>query len=235
MKNVIELNSLKFSYASPDTPVLDIDRLNLSQGEKLLIKGPSGSGKTSLLSLIGGVLEASSGEVKVLETRFKSMSGLERDRFRADHIGFIFQLFNLLPYLNVLENLGLACQFSKIRRDRISGKSTTPRQEAERLLSHMGVGVELFSRKPGELSVGQQQRVAVARALMGAPELIIADEPTSSLDYESRDNFLSLLFKEVALNGSSLIFVSHDPSIEAHFDRCIDLVELNKVAGGSSV
>jgi putative ABC transport system ATP-binding protein len=149
----------------------------------------------------------------------------------VDRIGFIFQMFNLLPYLSVRDNVALPCRFSARRRARALTEATDIRTEAERLLGHLGLSDrDLLDRRVTELSIGQQQRVAAARALIGRPELVIADEPTSSLDTDARGDFLALLMRECTAAGSAIVFVSHDRSLAARFDRQVELTELNRLA-----
>ena len=170
------------------------------------------------------------GTLTILDRRVDAMTGAKRDRFRADHIGYIFQMFNLVPYLSVIENVTLPLRFSKKRLQKAGGHAATA--EAIRLLNHLGMGSrELLHRSVTELSVGQQQRVAAARALIGAPELIIADEPTSALDADNREGFIDLLFQECARNRTTLIFVSHDKALGAHFDRTIEFHGTCQAAG----
>lgn len=224
---VIKIRDLRFAW--PKGPVvLDLPEFRLEAGEKLFLKGPSGSGKSTLLGVICGVLEPQAGTVSVLGGDLTAMSGAKRDSFRAGHLGVIFQMFNLLPYLPVIENVTLPASFSKARAGRAAERSGSQGEEAQRLLTRLGVGEELHHRSASLLSVGQQQRVAVARALMGAPELIIADEPTSALDADTRDAFIDLLVEECGRRGASLLFVSHDSSLAGHFDRMADLRELNR-------
>ena len=222
----IDLRDLRFAW--PDSPVLlDIDAFQLDRGERLFLRGPSGSGKSTLLGLIAGVLEAQSGEIRILGDEMSGLSGAKRDRLRADRMGVIFQMFNLVPYLSVVQNVMLPCRFSKARRN---ATGNDPAQEARRLLSRLGLDDDrLLARPVTELSVGQQQRVAVARALIGGPELLIADEPTSALDADARDRFIELLNEEAARSGAALLFVSHDGALASHFDRALDLGELNRV------
>jgi putative ABC transport system ATP-binding protein len=165
----------------------------------------------------------------VLEKDIGRLGGAARDRFRADHIGFIFQMFNLIPYLSVLENVCLPCGFSARRGGRASDAGTSVEAEAIRLLEHLDMAHTAVLRRPvNQLSVGQQQRVAAARALIGRPELVIADEPTSSLDEDRRVAFLDLLFRECEQRRTTLIFVSHDASLGARFDRVIAFAEINR-------
>lgn len=204
--------------------VLDVPALELARGESLFISGPSGSGKSTLLALIGGVLTPRSGVIELLGHPLGAMRPAERDALRARHIGFLFQLFNLLPYLSVLDNVMLPCRFSAERRARAECRGASVAAEAGRLLARLGLGErELQHRAVTELSIGQQQRVAAARALIGAPELVIADEPTSALDADARWSFLDLLMAECRAAGSAVIFVSHDTSLAGHFDRRLAL------------
>ncbi len=225
---IIDVENL--SYAWPDQPVLlDIERFRLKAGERVFLKGPSGSGKTTLLGLLGGVYLAGRGSVLLLGEDLAQMSSFRRDRFRADHTGYIFQMFNLLPYLSVVENVTLPCRFSPLRRQRALARHDNLQAAARSLLASLGLGDSgLLTRPVTELSIGQQQRVAAARALIGSPELVIADEPTSALDADSREAFLKLLFEECAAVGSSLLFVSHDSSLEPLFDRALSLREINR-------
>jgi putative ABC transport system ATP-binding protein len=233
---VVELSGVRFSWHATSPPVVAIDSLRVARGERLLLCGPSGSGKSTLLSLLAGVLKAQSGSVRVLGHELGALAGTARDRFRADHIGVIFQMFNLIPYLSVTENVCLPCAFSSRRRERCEQSGTSVREVAGRLLDHLDMGGDEMSRRQvTELSVGQQQRVAAARSLMGAPELVLADEPTSSLDADRRAAFLELLFRECARERATLIFVTHDVTLAPLFDRAVEFAELNHVASSSPV
>ena len=225
---IVSLSNLRFAWPG-QAPVLDIDSFELQAGERLFLRGPSGSGKSTLLGLIAGVLEAGSGRVEVLGHELTDLSGGQRDQVRADHLGVIFQMFNLVPYLSVVQNVVLPCRFSKRRLNEVKALGG-PDIEARRLLSELGLDdPALLSRKVTELSVGQQQRVAAARALIGNPSLIIADEPTSALDADSRDRFIELLSEEARKTKAALLFVSHDASLAPLFDRAMDLSEINRV------
>lgn len=226
---VIDIKGLEFRWQPAAPRVLAIEDLRVAQGERLFIKGPSGSGKSTLLSLISGVTTAAVGSVRVIDQALEQLGSVKRDHFRADHIGYIFQMFNLIPYLSVVDNVTLPCRFSARRRAKALSRSKDLDTEARRLLRHLDMDhPDLHRRAVTTLSVGQQQRVAAARALMGAPELLIADEPTSSLDADRRESFIRLLFDECRASGATLVFVSHDASLEHLFDRTVDLAAVNR-------
>lgn len=198
----------------------------------MFLAGPSGSGKSTLLALIAGIHRTTEGQIAVLGADLTSLSSSARDRLRADQLGVIFQMFNLLPYLSVLENVTLPCRFSAARRARAIAATGSVAAEARRLLAHLGMDEPgLAGRPAAELSVGQQQRVAAARALIGGPDLIIADEPTSALDTDRRLDFIDLLCRECASLGAALLFVSHDRTLAGHFDRVAELPALNRAPG----
>ena len=221
---VIHCRDLSFTWPKAAVPTITLPRLELGPGERLFISGPSGSGKTTLLGLLAGVTLPERGSIEILGTDLRKLSGAARDRFRADHLGYIFQLFNLLPYLSVVENVLLPCRFSRRRRQQAGGGRGAGRAEALRLLAHLDLDdPRLLARPVTELSVGQQQRVAAARALIGGPEVVIADEPTSSLDADRREFFLELLFRECQRQRAALVLVSHDRALASHFDRQLEL------------
>ena len=229
MTTLLELHDLGFAWPG-QAELLDIPHFALQSGESLFLKGPSGCGKTTLLGLLGGVQKAGRGSIRLLGTELGSLGAGARDRFRVDHTGYIFQQFNLLPFLSVRENVELPCHFSKSRAERARQRHGSIDQAAATLLEHLGLKPELLERRADALSIGQQQRVAAARALIGQPELVIADEPTSALDADSREAFIRLLFAECREAGSSLLFVSHDQSLAPLFDRYLSLTELNRAA-----
>ena len=224
----VEVDRVRFAWSPGHGDVLDIARFEVAAGERVFIEGPSGSGKSTLFSLLGGVLRPREGTIRILRAGISDMPARRRDRFRADHIGFVFQMFNLVPYLSMIDNVNLPCRFSRRRRERASSRSGTPEAEARRLLSRLGLDAdELLARRVTDLSIGQQQRVAAARALIGAPELIIADEPTSALDEGTRERFLELLSAQCDEAGASLLFASHDTRLGAAFDRRVSIADLN--------
>ncbi|MFV1921702.1 MAG: ATP-binding cassette domain-containing protein [Methylotenera sp.] len=224
----IDIKDLLFRYPSMQSPCLDIAYFDAIAGERILLFGPSGSGKSTLLGLLGGVLSADRGSIRLLGHEFSEFSQTQRDRVRADHIGYIFQQFNLIPYLSVIENVLLPCQFSQLRRAKTLAGGKTLKVEAERLLTKLDLNPSLWHRPVTQLSVGQQQRVAAARALIGKPEIVIADEPTSALDADRQTAFLELLLHECAQANALLLFVSHDRRLASHFHREIDLTSINR-------
>jgi putative ABC transport system ATP-binding protein len=223
----IRIRDLGFAWAPQAARSIDIPELDIASGQRVFLHGPSGTGKSTLLGLLGGVAVPQCGEITLLGTAITRLTGRARDRFRADHIGFLFQQFNLLPWLSAFDNVLLPCTFSARRRERAG---TDPRGEAGRLLSRLDLTTDTWHRPAAELSVGQQQRVAAARALIGRPEILIADEPTSALDAERQQIFVDLLLQEAAAVGATLVFVSHDTRLAAHFDRHIALPAINRSA-----
>jgi putative ABC transport system ATP-binding protein len=221
---IVELRDVAAGYGT--RLVLALDALTLARGERVFVAGPSGCGKSTLLGLVAGVLVPQRGTVRVLGEDLGRLPGAARDRFRGSHCGIVFQLFNLVPYLSVVDNVLLPVRFSPERRARVGAQA---RDEARRLLAALGLGaLDADARGVATLSVGEQQRVAVARALLGRPELVIADEPTSALDADARGAFLELLLAECRAAGSTLLFVSHDAALGPLFDRRIDLPAQNR-------
>ena len=228
MTPLVDLRQVRFTWPKQARPVLDLADFQVMPGERVFLRGPSGSGKSTLLGLISGVLSPQEGEIRLMGEDLTTCSSARRDRMRADHLGIIFQLFNLVPYLGVVANVALPLRFSPRRRAAISG---APEAEARRLLTALGLtDPDLLERRVIDLSVGQQQRVAAARALIGAPDLVIADEPTSALDTLARDQFIELLAGEAERTGAGLLFVSHDPGLASHFERSVDLTEINRAS-----
>jgi len=227
---LIQARNLRFAWSIQADPVLDLPELEVGQGESLFLHGPSGCGKTTLLNLIGGVLTPQSGQLVVLGQDLAQLGGSDRDALRADQIGFVFQQFNLVPYLSVIDNVTLPARFSDSRRARSESGGQSLEAAATKLLADLGME-EAGEQAVTELSVGQQQRVALARALLGAPAMIIADEPTSALDTDRRDEFVELLFAAAGQADSSVVMVSHDREMGARFDRVVDLREINRAGG----
>lgn len=215
----VQLEDVSFDFGQNQNLFQGLN-FQIAAQEKVFVQGSSGSGKSTLLGLLGGVLQPTKGKIFLLGSELTQMSMSSRDRFRADHLGIVFQLFNLLPYLSVLENTTLPCLFSNTRAQRAGDVDT----EARRLLNRLDLEQNLLQRPVTELSVGQQQRVAVARALIGQPEILIADEPTSALDADMRRQFIDLLLQES--KDTTVVFVSHDASLAPYFDRMITMSQL---------
>ena len=218
----LSISDLAFQFDAETGPILKIKSWEVDRGKQVFLQGASGSGKSSLLTLLAGLQVPTLGEVRVLGTTISSLSNHERDRFRALNIGVVFQQFNLIPYLSVMDNILLAAKFGGT-----VGLPVRPR--ATLLLSRVNLKAELYGRKSIDLSVGQQQRVAIVRALINYPALLLVDEPTSALDKANRDSFLTLLLEVLAENNCAMVFVSHDSDIGKHFSNCIELSELNQI------
>jgi putative ABC transport system ATP-binding protein len=224
--DVIAMAGVEFAWRGRNAFSLTVERFSLPRAKRVLLIGPSGSGKSTFLSLICGIVAPQAGRIEILGTDITRLPASARDGFRAEHFGIIFQIFNLLPYGTVIDNVLLPLSFAPGRRKRATSKGPAE-DEAVRLLTRLGLEPHL-TRGPSaaSLSVGQQQRVAAARALIGSPEVIVADEPTSALDRNRQAAFLELLFGEVAEAGATLIMVSHDESLAPRFDQVMRLDEI---------
>ena len=221
----------RLGFAWPRSPeVLDIAEFNMAAGETCFIHGPSGCGKSSFLGVIAGVLAASRGQVQVMGHDLARLRGAQRDALRARSMGVIFQQLNLLPFLDMLDNVLLPCRLSPERARAAIAAHGSLREAAAALLTRLGLAPTLWTRRADALSVGQQQRVAAARALIGGPRLVIADEPTSALDEDSRERFLDLLFELCAEHSAGLLFVSHERSLGRRFARQLDLRAINRAS-----
>lgn len=217
---VVQVRSLRFSYPRQSSPVLEIDHFEVEAGERVLLEGESGRGKSTLLSLLAGVLLASSGSVRVLGVDWRDIAPAARDRRRADHLGYVFQQFNLLGWMTAIDNVMLGCAFSELRSGRAASESGSVERAAREALEAMQLPASRWQARGAELSVGEQQRVAAARALIGRPSLILADEPTSAMDERLRDTFIDALLDAVDKAGCSLLLVSHDRALAPRFARC---------------
>ncbi len=220
--NIIELKDVRFGWPGRASFSISIPSFTLKRGETALLLGESGSGKSTLLSLICGSIAPQQGRVEVDKTDITTLPASTKDRFRAETIGIVFQQFNLLPFGTVSENIRLPLRFAPQRKQRTGDAG----HAVIELCKALQLPPELITAKAGTLSVGQQQRVAVARALIGTPPLIIADEPTSSLDATSQSAFLDMLFSEVSANSQSLMMVSHDPRIADRFDTVLKVEDI---------
>ena len=224
LSDAIDLQNLNYTFQGSSLPVLSIPAWQVARNERVFLQGESGSGKSTLLGLLAGLQLPTRGEVDILGTRMSALGAGKRDRFRAKHLGVVFQQFNLIPYLSALENVLLAAQFG-------TSGGQAARQRAVELLERVNLPSSLHHRKAAALSIGQQQRVAIVRALINEPSLLLVDEPTSALDHNNRDAFLALLFDVLADMDCAMVFVSHDPTIGQLFDRRVRLAELNQVGG----
>ncbi|MGC8121814.1 ABC transporter ATP-binding protein [Marinobacter sp. VGCF2001] len=215
----IDTGNLRFRWPNRGTALAFPD-IHLPRGEHLFLQGASGAGKSTLLGLLAGMQTPDSGHLNLLRQDVATLKASKRDRFRADHMGVIFQQFNLVPYLSALSNVLLPCRLSALRHARAI---PAPADAARDLLRQLTIPESHWHQSVTRLSIGQQQRVAAARALIGAPEIILADEPTSALDNNNRDRFLELLLSLAAGNNSSVVFVSHDPALARHFHHRLTL------------
>ncbi len=224
---MLQVQGLRFAWPRARALTLDIAHLHLAAGRAVFLHGPSGCGKSTLLSLLAGVLVAGPGQVSLAGQDWAALAPGRRDALRARDLGVIFQQFNLLPYLSVLDNVLLPARLSPPRAARCAGG---PLVAAQQLLARVGLPQALWARRADALSVGQQQRSAAARALLGRPPLVIADEPTSAMDAALRDSFMALLMGECRAAGSTLVFVSHDERLAGHFDERVSLPSLNRAS-----
>lgn len=218
--SAISIHDLKYTWPAADAPLLHVAELTVEAGESVFLKGASGSGKSTLLSLLAGTLVANAGSIEVLGSSLNTMGSRQRDRFRAEHIGIVFQQFNLIPFLTVLGNLRLAARFAKRAQEFSEGR-------AVELLESLNLDPSLKNRRADQLSVGQQQRVAIARAIINEPEVLLADEPTSALDADAKDQFMELLLSIRETTGCAMLFASHDDALSTAFDRKVSLAQIN--------
>jgi putative ABC transport system ATP-binding protein len=230
--NAIELSNVEFAFGQTSsltkgysTPLFNIDYFSLARGEQLFLSGPSGSGKSTFLNLLAGVIVPQRGNIEIADQVINQLSSRKRDAFRADHIGYIFQQFNLIPYLSLIENVVLPCKLSRTRKKKAIEAFGSEIACAQHWLSALDLDSGLWNKSVYELSIGQQQRVAAARAFMGQPDLIIADEPTSSLDRARQTQFVEVLFELCQQQNSSLVFVSHDDTLASLFSSQQSLLD----------
>ena len=221
-KAVLELAGVRKGYLAPDggrVEVLEVPELALAAGEQVALRGASGTGKTTLLHVIAGIVRPDAGSVRVAGEDVARLDEAARDAWRARHVGYVFQTFNLLQGFSALENVALASMFA--------GPAKVTR--ARELLERVGLAGRL-DYLPRKLSIGQQQRVAVARALVNAPQLVLADEPTGNLDRSNAEAALALLRDTCRENGAALLVVSHDERVVERFERVLELATLNRAA-----
>lgn len=225
--SAIALSHVVYRYPKSKTPILHIEKWQVGYGEHVFIHGRSGSGKSTLLNLLAGILIANEGNIHLFGQSLSTLSTRQRDRFRSQNIGMVFQQFNLVPYLSVLENIQLAAHFSGTTNEVV-------KQRNQALFTGLSIEPQLMNRRADSLSIGQQQRVAIARALINHPRLLIVDEPTSALDSEAKSGFMTMLMKLANENETTLVFVSHDESLQPFFSHKISMSDLN-LAGASNV
>lgn len=217
---LLEIRDLRKDYTSPEGElqrVLEVPSFTLEAGEQVAVAGSSGSGKTTFLNILAGILPADGGSVRFGEVEVTSLSEAERDRYRARELGYVFQSFHLLGGYSALENVVLGSSFGP-------GGDVA---QARELLTRLGLA-ERLNHRPHQLSIGQQQRVALARALVGAPRLVLADEPTGNLDPRHALEALELLRELCREQGAALLLVSHDPAVLDSFERREDFAALNR-------
>lgn len=215
----IRVEALRHTYTGkglePRT-VLDIPSWSLQAGEQVLLRGISGSGKTTLLNIIAGLLQPTAGQVWLGEQALYTLREAQRDRFRAQQIGYIFQTHLLVPTLTALANVEMPLVFAN------QLPRSQRRQRAVELLDQVGLGS--FTRhRPAQLSTGQRLRIAIARALANQPALLLADEPTAALDVTARDAVMDLMQQSCRAHNAILLVASHDPALNSRFDRVVDL------------
>lgn len=228
MPTAIHIKDLVFSWPDSNAVLLDIPEFEIELGDHVFIEGFSGSGKSTFLELLTGIQTADSGEINILGNTISSLKSNQRDLIRSSHFGIIFQTFNLLPFLTVRENVKMALSFSSEKKNRIKNQGKSIKEEVTRLLQSLQIEEKLWGLKSSTLSIGQQQRVAVARAFIGSPEIIIADEPTSALDKDATNQFMNLLFKEAESNGSTILFVSHDTYLKSFFMNSKSILDFKR-------
>ena len=221
---MLALENVQKSYTEPDgnrLPILDIERLEIQRGEQMVLRGRSGCGKTTLLNCVAGLTAVDSGSVTIAGNDVTSLPEAVRDRFRAEHIGFVFQTFNLLQAFSALENVMLGMTFTGDRANVA---------RAEGLLEQVGLS-HRSAHKPGALSVGEQQRVAVARALANRPGLVLADEPTANVDPGHQQQIVDLLRDACSRENVAMLLVTHTPEVAEQFERVEYLEEINRATG----
>ena len=220
---LISLNDIKFRYSDhAELPTLNVSSWNVDAGESVLLIGESGSGKSTLLNLLSGILAPDSGAISVAGHDLEKLSDRQRDHFRATEIGYVAQSFNLIPYLSIIDNIDLTDYFGR------QLKTQENQVDIESLFLKLNIQQSQWHKPVSQLSIGQQQRVAIARSIVNKPKLLIADEPTSALDQTNRDRFMSILMETAGTQNMTLVFVSHDLSLKQYFSRVDSMTDINK-------
>lgn len=218
---LLEIRELKKSYREPgggEIPILDIPAFDMDVGEQVVLRGESGGGKTTLLHLISGIVPADSGSIKLEGVELQGFSEAKRDRIRAAKMGYVFQTFNLLPAFTALENVRLAMSFARRSIDTARAKE---------LLRRVGLS-DRMNYLPNQLSVGQQQRVSVARALVNRPKVLLADEPTANVDPANQDRIIELIQEVCSEESVALLLVTHSDEVSRRFGRVEQLSRINR-------
>ena len=222
--NLISIKNLKYKIGQNINFSLNIKNFKLNKSDSILIYGESGLGKSTFLNLLSGTISPQNGTIDILGTNISNTSSSIKDKIRGDHFGIVFQTFNLLPYISVKNNILLGKAYSSIKQ------SKSNNDEIKELMDKLSLNYEdLINRKAYELSIGQQQRVAVARALIGKPEIILADEPTSALDKSNQKEFINLLFKSIDENEQGLIMVSHEHKLSNKFKKVKNITDICEI------
>ena len=222
--NLISIKNLEYKVGQNINFSLNIKEFKLNKSDSILIYGESGLGKSTFLNLLSGTISPQKGNIDILGENISNTSSSIKDRIRGDHFGIVFQTFNLLPYVSVKNNILLGKAYSNIKQ------SKSNNDEIKELMDKLSLNYkDLINRKAYELSIGQQQRVAVARALIGKPEIILADEPTSALDKSNQNEFINLLFKSLDDNEQGLIMVSHDHKLSNKFKTVKNITEICEI------
>ena len=219
--SLLTVTNLEKAYASPEgseSRIINVPHFGIDAGKQIALRGSSGAGKTTFLNLIAGILQADNGSIVLAGEEMTALSESDRDRLRAHYIGYIFQTFNLLAGYTALENVMLGMMFGK-------GIDTN---FAQHLLERVGLD-DRMQYRPSQLSVGQQQRVAVARAIANRPRLVLADEPTGNLDYHHANEAVTLIREMCHENDAALLIVSHDSEVLGQFEEAKDFAQLNRV------
>lgn len=228
----LKATDLSHVWDTPRRPGARVDDFAMVPGESLFLEGPSGAGKSTLLAALAGVLRPVSGDVALDGVSYRNLSDSALEAMRADQVGFLFQRLHLVGYLTVMQNLMLPVDFSVERARRLRARGESPRAQARRLLERLGLEASLWTESAARLSVGQQQRVAAARALMGDPPLLVADEPTSALDPVSQESLVELLLEECSQRGAVLLAAGHDTRVSARFTRTLRVEALGALEVG---